>query len=702
MLSVIAASLIAAAVPSDRLSSVAVAAYWYKKDERGKGDEISELAKPRRFPAFAVSEDMFLVADPLVRAKHLDRIELSFRGDKVPAKEIARTMDPDVVVLQAGRPLKDVKPLAFRPGEPAEKLVWKWRGDTLTVSAAGVGTNDAISVVATSGRVFRKGEPNALYVDKDRNPVWLDFGARFEVPDGKFEYVLPAEWTRLPADDYEKSAAAIESRLAKATLAIVARLETDDEDGRRRGGGRNEIDLLGFVVAGRVLVPSKLDGDEIAHLGKVEATFPDGSTTNLVFAGALAEWNAIVFDIPEGFREKVEPLALAKGAAEDFDNRVAWLVSAEDENGRIVATAERRRFCGVSLVRGGGFVPNVNRWSTQGEDEEESDFDDDGDATESERRSDAIVLDADGNIARFSLERRFAARRWSDGERETVSADELSRILAGECFNPEFMPRKEEERGRIVWLGVESVRLTGALAREKKVQSFLSRYWRAPCVTEIYPDSPAAKAGLEVDDVLLAVCRGSDAERPLRADYDDYSSRDWNEYFESDSTYVPSSTPWPSVENSINELLSQFGVGAKVRVVYVRNGVRRETPVVLEAAPVHYRNATKARNRTLGLSVRDMTFEVRRYFKFDDKAPGVVIAKVKPGSPVAVAGLKPYELVTEVNGEKVSGAKDFAAKIKGKKDLVFAVRRLAQTRMVRIHVEPDADAEKGKGKEKAK
>ena len=108
------------------------------------------------------------------------------------------------------------------------------------------------------------------------------------------------------------------------------------------------------------------------------------------------------------------------------------------------------------------------------------------------------------------------------------------------------------------------------------------------------------------------------------------------------------------------------------------------------------KNAPKARNRALGLSVRDMTFEVRRFFKFDEKAPGVVIAKVKPGSPAAVAGLKPFELVTEVNGERVSDAKDFASKIKGRQDLVFAVRRLAQTRMVKIHVEPEAEKEKAK------
>ena len=684
MLSVLAASLLAAAVPSDKLSSVALAAYWYKKDDRGRGDEISELAMPKRFPAFAISEDEFVVADPLVREKHLDRIEVCFRGDKVSAKEVGRFANPDAVLLKADHPLKGVNPLAFQKGDPVEKLVWKWNGDTLTVSAAGVGTNDSVFVVASTGRVFRKGVSNALYVDKGRNPVWLDFGARFEIKDGKFDYVPPQEWTRLPADEYEKSAKRMEDRLAAATLGIVIHLNPEDKENSSRRYSRyddddnnNEIDALGYAIEGRVLVPSDLNGEKISRLGKVEATFPDGSKTNLVFAGAIAEWNAIVFDIPEGFKDKATPLAVAKSAPEDFDNRVAWVMIAENENGHVVTTATRRRFSGVKFVRGAGFVPSVGEWRS---DMHGNDDDDDM----LSRGFKAFVLDGDGNIAVFALCRRFSSSRWSRDDAEAVTTADLSRFIAGECFNPEFMPRKEEERNRFVWLGTESVRLTDALAREKKAQSFVKEYSRPPYVIEVYPDSPAAKAGLKVGDVLLAVRRGSESERSLEADYD----------------YSYSSAPWPEVENSINTLMTEFGAGAKVTIVYARDGKRHETPVVLEPAPVHYKNAPKARNRSLGLSVRDMTFEVRRFFKFDEKAPGIVIAKVKPGSPADVAGLDEYELVTEVNGEKVTGAKDFAAKVKGKKDLVFAVRRLAQTRMVKIHVEPEADSEKDKEKGK--
>ena len=151
-----------------------------------------------------------------------------------------------------------------------------------------------------------------------------------------------------------------------------------------------------------------------------------------LFAGALAEWNAIVFDIPEPFRGKVRPLELATSPAEDFDNRAGWIGTVENENGRVVATATRCRFRGVDFVRGAQFVPHV--------------ADSDGDSVRwRSRRSEPrepLVLDAGGNVAVFPLGRRYSSSRWSREEGEAVSAGDLSRFLAGEGCNPEFAPRR--------------------------------------------------------------------------------------------------------------------------------------------------------------------------------------------------------------------------------------------------------------------
>lgn len=693
MISVFAAAFLAASLPTDRIDSVALAAYWYKKDERGIGDSVSEQGKPKRYPAFAISEDTFLVRDPFVRAKHLDRIEILFRGEVLPAKEVARIEEQEAVVVRSERPVAGVKPLVFAStNAPASGLGWRWANDSLVVDPVGAGTNDHLRVVVDSGRAYRQGERDTLYLDRDRVPVTVDFGARREIVDGMIDFSSPADWKRVPAESFEESAAAIERTAAEAAVGLVIRLEPEEKDGSRGGmfsfrsygddgPGKNEVDTWGFAVGDMIVAPCNLKGEAIARLKAAEATFPDGSVTNLVFAGTLAEWNAIVFTVPAEFAGRLKPLVVAGGDALSFDNGIAWAVSVENENGRIVTTAERRRFDGVSFLRGARFAPaavNIgdfdrNEWRRGG--------------------SLSYLLDGEGRLVSAALARRFPSQRWRENEVEAVAAEEFRDILAGKAYNPEFAPRNEEDRHRFVWLGVDSARLTDALAREKKAQSYLANYSRPPYITEVYPDSPAEKAGLKVGDVLLALRRGNEGERELEGSYG-YSSHDWGSYFESESSYVPGSTPWPDVEDELNRMFSAFGTGAKVTIIYARDGERKEAEVTLAAAPVHYASTKKVRNRTLGLSVKDMTFEVRRYFKFDESEPGVVIARVKPGSPAAVAGLKPYELVTEVNGEKVTDAKDFSAKVKGKTDLLFSVRRLAKTRMVKIHVDPEAEKDK--------
>ena len=252
------------------------------------------------------------------------------------------------------------------------------------------------------------------------------------------------------------------------------------------------------------------------------------------------------------------------------------------------------------------------------------------------------------------------------------------------------MPRKAEDRKRTPWLGVE-VQAAGAdIVREKRAAAYIKQHVeRAPLVTEVEPGSPAAKLGIKVGDILVsAKYPGSSREEELSCDRDDFMEINWNEAFEESDFIEFGSTgevmPWPDVEGGVNGTLAKFGVGTEVVVVWVSDGVRKEGKAALALAPVHFRNAPRARNKELGMTVCDMTYEVRKYFKFDAAAPGVVVVKVKSGGVAAVSGIRPLELIIDVNGEGVKSAKDFVEKTKGKKDLSFTVRRLTNTRMVPI------------------
>lgn len=684
MTSLVASVLLAAVIPVDFLDCAGFAAYWHKKDSRGRGDSISEQAKPRRYPAFALSNDTFILADPHVRAKNLDKVELWFGSERYLAKEVSRGESPDTVTIRTDRPVAGIRPLVFAKGEPVEALKWNWHGDAMDIRSSPVGTNTGVRVDIGTRRAYHYGDAGTLLLNGDRQPVAIDFGEFTFVNGERFEYGDSYACCTLPADSFEKSAEVVEDRCVKATLPILVRLEQkQDESPRRRiswgdeESSVNEIDVLGLVIDGKVLVPCSMSGEDIARFKSAEATFADGSKTNLVFAGALNEWNALVMTLPDGVGGKVASLAVRQTEAHRLLGERAWAVSIENEGGRLVADAERSCFDGVEFLRGAKFIATASFGSSRIVRYSSS---------EREKAKLGFVVDGNGEITSISLKRRYGDR-WRD-ENGVCPAD-LADALAGKSFNPEFRPRGEEDRSRVVWLGVETVELTDALAREKQAQSFTGRYSRPPLVTEVYSNSPCAKAGIRVGDILLAYRRGTESEEAIRC-YGDYSGRDWSAYFGSSELYSffgITATPWTDVENETNRELSKFGVGAKIVLVYVRDGKRCEVELTLDAAPAHYKNAPKSRNRALGTLVKDMTFEVRRFFKFDDREPGVVIAKIKPGSPAAVAGLKVYELITEVNGEKVTGAKDFAAKIKGLDDLVFTVRRLAQTRMVKIHVQ---------------
>ena len=275
----------------------------------------------------------------------------------------------------------------------------------------------------------------------------------------------------------------------------------------------------------------------------------------------------------------------------------------------------------------------------------------------------------------------------------------LAKLAYSPELDPENVPRTSDARGRIPWLGAEVQKAGKETIREKGAAPFLKADEdETPLVVEVVPGSPADRLGVKPGDILLTARHpGSKKEKSLTVEEDRQLSIDWEAAF-NDPEFAEIAgtgllTPWPNAEGGVNGALAQFGVGSEVVFAWVSGGVRKEGTVKLDLAPPHFRNAPRSRSKALGMTVCDMTHEVRRYFKFGEDAPGVVVSKVKSGGVANVAGIRALELVIAVDGAGVKSAKDFTSRIKGLKEFSLTVQRLDKTRLVPVKL--DASNEDG-------
>ena len=88
----------------------------------------------------------------------------------------------------------------------------------------------------------------------------------------------------------------------------------------------------------------------------------------------------------------------------------------------------------------------------------------------------------------------------------------------------------------------------------------------------------------------------------------------------------------------------------------------------------------------LGVSAVDLTPDVAEQLHIDPKLQGVLIADIAQGAPAAKAGIKPYDVITAVNGEKIRTAQDLTAKV-----VSIAVGSNAKVTLVRAGKEKTID-----------
>jgi serine protease Do len=189
----------------------------------------------------------------------------------------------------------------------------------------------------------------------------------------------------------------------------------------------------------------------------------------------------------------------------------------------------------------------------------------------------------------------------------------------------------ELKQGRVVrgYLGMGIVPVTDDVK-----ESFNLPDARGALVQYVDPGKPADRAGLQAGDVVVAI-----DGKPIS------TNRDLIDYV----SYVP--------------------VGSKVNITVIRNGQRRTLTATTAERPLTAENELRngdnnvepSRNR-LGMSVQELTPQARQTYGIDDNIRGVVVTGVKEVSPAGEA-LSEGDVITEVQGQKISNVNDFRAAI---------------------------------------
>jgi serine protease Do len=112
-------------------------------------------------------------------------------------------------------------------------------------------------------------------------------------------------------------------------------------------------------------------------------------------------------------------------------------------------------------------------------------------------------------------------------------------------------------------------------------------------------------------------------------------------------------------------------INMRGQVIGINNAIDARAQGIGFAIPINLVKATLQQLKTkgsvsrgyLGISVADVTPEVTGQLGLPEETKGVLVAEVSRGEPADRAGLRPYDIITSINGEKISTAGDLTAKV---------------------------------------
>ena len=207
------------------------------------------------------------------------------------------------------------------------------------------------------------------------------------------------------------------------------------------------------------------------------------------------------------------------------------------------------------------------------------------------------------------------------------------------------------------WLGVSIQEVTSELAEEFGVRNL-----KGALVSRVMKGSPADKAGIRQGDVILQF-NGKDVEDT----------------------------------GHLRNMVSQTPLASKVKIRLLRQKKEIEVEVVVSELPKKLADASPSPDEEsgnheegsalAGLVVRELTPELAGQFGLDENEKGVVIVKTDPDSKAYEAGIRPGDIILQLNQKNIPTLevyKKAAGAIRPKDRILLLVRRKGEDLFVTL------------------
>ncbi len=642
--------------------------YSYQNSGDGLSGYVRE-ERPVLRHGYAISDTEVIVVDLVIHPRFIESIKVVDGEKKIPAEIASYIIGANHVILKLSEPFTTVKPLNFDSSleEPYLVMDPSWRNGEWIYR---IKQTSQRPVLTASGKEYLRAN-TGLVVNYEGKPVGYTPGDVRPTDDSWKG--SPLDWPAISAEQMtamiEKTSAIVTKGVLRVRLGFRSPKKTTNRY-RSDEETETEINALALLVDEQtLLVMVGMNPKQTARLDRIEVFIPDGDSVEAEFAFTLKDYGAFVAKLEA-------PLdgALKSAAGPISQHMDKVLISAQLT---LVGQEYTQHYLHGRLSR------LYRGWKSRLY------------PTAEVLDGDCMLFCEDGSLVAFPMTRRYPGgskrNKWDRKGTSLTPVGHLWELMDDIPSHADAsnVPLGEADESRLAWLGVELQELNEELARANNVSDQTNDGSTGAMISYIYSGSPAAEAGVQVGDIFLRL-HVADVPKPIAIEIDNENIFPggvfpWDRLDEIPEQYfdmIPK--PWPDAENKFSRMLTDIGFGKNLRAEFSRDGEILTKEFSITQGPSHFNSAPKFKSKPLGLTVRDMTYEVRRYFQKVPEDPGVIISKIEPGSKASVAGLKPYEIITHVNDEPVKSAEQFGKLVDTVPELRLQIKRMNLGRVVKV------------------